>query len=120
MEKIGLLLSNHTDYLYITFYVGIAAIIVTYIVHFVTKSIKFAKYIPGIAMVFFGVLTFFSVIGKLFDENAANLLAVSMIGIGIGCISLCFALILGVINKNSSRNKDSASKYYDESDEIDY
>ncbi len=113
------MLSTNSEFLYISLFIGIAAIIVTYIVHFVTRSIKFAKYIPGLAMVAIGLFAFFGAMGSAFNHDSINVFLVAMLGIGVGLISLCFALILGIINKKPS-SAGKSSKHYDDSAEVDY
>ena len=100
MSKIAELISGHTQYMLIAIYAIIIAVIVTFIVNFVAKKLKFAKYLPGITLIFIGMFSLFSVINKIFDASSIDNLIVFVIGVAAGIISLLFALIIGIINND--------------------
>ncbi|SHG97595.1 hypothetical protein SAMN02745245_00206 [Anaerosphaera aminiphila DSM 21120] len=97
MSKILSLISEHSQYLTISIYVIILAVVITFVVNFVAKNLKFAKYLPGLALICIGMFSFLSVMNDLFNpENLSNL-AIFVIGSAAGIISLLFALIIGIM-----------------------
>lgn len=100
MSKITELISGHTQYMIIATYAIIAAIVITFVVNFVAKKLKFAKYLPGITFVFIGMFSLFTVINNLFAASSIDNLIVFLIGVSSGVISLLFALIIGIINND--------------------
>lgn len=93
LENIG----NNTEYITLSIYAIIAAIIITIILSVIAKKLKFAKYLPGIVLIAVGVFVLFSVIGDLFNPENVDAIAVFMIGCSSGVISLLVALIAGII-----------------------
>ncbi|MBP2024972.1 cytochrome C biosynthesis protein [Peptoniphilus stercorisuis] len=100
MSKITELISGHTQYMMIAIYVIIAAIVITFVVNFAAKKLKFIKYLPGITLVFIGMFSLFSVINKLFDPSSLDNLIVFVICVAAGIISLLFALIIGILSND--------------------
>lgn len=100
MSKITELISGHTQYMMIAIYMIIAAVVVTFVVNFAAKKLKFVKYLPGIALVFIGMFSLFSVINKLFDSTSLDNLIVFVLCVASGIISLLFALIMGILSND--------------------
>ena len=100
MSRILELISGHTQYMFIAVYAIIAGIVITFVVNFTAKKLKFAKYLPGLALVFIGMFSLFSVINSLFDTSSLNNLLIFLIGVSSGLISLLFALIIGIIHND--------------------
>ncbi|RVU54934.1 cytochrome C biosynthesis protein [Anaerosphaera multitolerans] len=97
MSKIFDLISGHGQYMTIAIYVIILSLVVTFIVNFVAKNLKFAKYLPGMALICIGMFSFLTVINDLFNPDNLSNLAIFVIGSASGIISLLFALIIGII-----------------------
>ncbi|MDO5041269.1 MAG: cytochrome C biosynthesis protein [Peptoniphilus sp.] len=93
---------QNDEYLQLSTYAIVAAIVVTFVVNFATRKLKFAKYIPGIILVFIGIFSFFTVIEDLFNPDNIEILVVFVIACASGLISLLFALIIGIIQNDLS------------------
>ncbi|MDO5725569.1 MAG: hypothetical protein Q4P29_04615 [Tissierellia bacterium] len=119
MEKIKQMVEMNSEYIMICFYVALAAVVVTYIVHFATRKIRFPKYIPGLILMGFGIVNFFRIYSELFVKETIPSIATSIATIGGGLIALCYALILGIINKNRY-DEEEYYEDYEESEEHDY
>lgn len=100
MSRIMELISGHTQYMAMSVYAIIAAIIITFVVNFTAKKLKFAKYLPGLVFIFIGMFSLFSVINKLFEATSLDNLLIFLIGVSSGLIALLFALIIGIINND--------------------
>lgn len=100
MSKLIELISGHTQYMVIAIYAIIAAVVITFVVNFVAKKLKFAKYLPGIAFIFIGMFSLFTVINDLFAASSLDNLIVFLIGVSSGIIALLFALIIGIISND--------------------
>lgn len=114
MQEIRELVTMYNEYTPIVFYVMIGMMVITFVVHFFTGSIKFAKYIPGLVALVFGLITLASTFSTLFEKETLNTLIASMLGIGGGIIGLCFALILGVVAKKKKYKKSSKEQVEEE------
>lgn len=119
LEKIKQMVEMNSEYIMICFYVALAAVVVTYIVHFATRKIRFPKYIPGLILMGFGIVNFFRIYSELFVKETIPSIATSIATIGGGLIALCYALILGIINKNRY-DEEEYYEDYEESEEHDY
>ncbi|EFI42215.1 MULTISPECIES: hypothetical protein [Peptoniphilus] len=100
MSKILEIMSGHNQYIMISIYVIIAAIIVTFVVNFVTKSLRFVKYLPGIFLICIGMFSLFSVVNDLFNPENLDNIVIFVISSAAGIISFLFALILGIIQND--------------------
>ncbi|MDR7870763.1 MAG: hypothetical protein RIN55_07900 [Tissierellaceae bacterium] len=77
----------------------LSAVIVTYILHRFLKEQRWAKYIPGIVMLVYGLYSLTSIdisSNNFFEDNS---LIGFVIGVAGGLATLLFGLILGVYNK---------------------
>lgn len=119
MQEIRELVTTYNEYTPIVFYVMIGIVVITFVVHFFTGSIKFAKYIPGLVALVFGLITLASSFPTLFEKETLNTLIAAMLGIGGGIIGLCFALVLGVISKKKKYHK-STEEHFEEEEEEEY
>ncbi|WBW49240.1 cytochrome C biosynthesis protein [Peptoniphilus equinus] len=99
MNRIVDIVGNNTEYMALSLFAILIAIIVTLILATISKQLKFVKYIPGIVLIFIGVFVLFSVIGDLFNPAHVNSIAIFMIGCASGVVSLLVALIVGIIQK---------------------
>ncbi len=93
---------QNDEYLQVSTYAIVAAIVVTFVVNFATRKLKFAKYIPGIILIFIGIFSFFTVIEDLFNPDNIEVLVIFVIACASGLISLLFALIIGIIQNDLS------------------
>lgn len=100
MTSIIEVIMKNDEYMIITLLAMLVAIILTFIVNFAAKKLKFAKYLPGIVLICIGIVSLFSVISKLFDPNSLDSLIVFVISCGSGIVSLLFALIIGIIQND--------------------
>lgn len=80
-------------------FVFLAAIVVTYIFHRFFKGQGWVKYMPGLALLLFGLfsLTQIDISSSVFLED--NSLLGFITGVAGGLATLLFGLILGVFNK---------------------
>lgn len=100
MSKIVELLSGHTTLIAIAMMVIIIAVVLTFVVNFAAKKLVFAKYLPGIALVFIGMFSLFTVINNIFEASSINKLIVFVFATAAGIISLLFALIIGIVHND--------------------
>ncbi|WP_071027682.1 cytochrome C biosynthesis protein [Peptoniphilus raoultii] len=105
MSEIKELITANADYFILTIGIIILGIILTFIVNFTARDLKFLKYIPGLMLFFIGMFSIFMVTDKLFEKESLNNLIVFVIGVSSGLISLIFALIIGIASSNKNRYK---------------
>ncbi|MDO5715033.1 MAG: cytochrome C biosynthesis protein [Tissierellia bacterium] len=103
MSRIIELISEHSNYIILTLGVILIGSVFTFIVNFAAKNLKFAKYIPGLLLVFVGIFSLFLVINNLFDPESLDNLIIFVIGVSSGLISLIFALIIGIAGSDRNR-----------------
>ncbi len=97
MNKIMELVTENSTYLLLTLGAILIGVVLTFIVNFAARDLKFIKYLPGLALVFIGIISLFMVINKLFDPDSLDNLIIFVIGLSSGLVSLIFALIIGII-----------------------
>ncbi|NLY46632.1 MAG: hypothetical protein GX053_11715 [Tissierella sp.] len=91
-------------------FVFLGAIVVTYICHRFFRGQRWIKYIPGLALLLFGLysLTQIDISSNSFLED--NSLVGFVTGIAGGLATLLFGLILGVFNKPKKVKKKKENK----------
>ena len=104
MNKIMELVTENSTYLLLT----LGAILIG--VNFAARDLKFIKYLPGLALVFVGIISLFMVINKLFDPDSLDNLIIFVIGLSSGLVSLIFALIIGIASSGKNRYKRNPRK----------
>lgn len=101
MSKIIEMFSEHSQYISIAIYVILLAVVITFVVNFVARNLKFAKYLPGLALICIGTFSFLSVINDLFNPDNLGNLAIFLMAFASGIISLLFALIMGILQSDN-------------------
>ena len=110
MNKIMELVMENSTYLLLTFGAILIGVVLTFIVNFAAKDLKFIKYLPGLALVVIGIISLFMVINKLFDPSSLDNLIIFVIGVSSGLVSLIFALIIGISSSGKNRYKRNPRK----------
>lgn len=105
MGQLKELIMANSDYLTLTIGTIILGIILTFVVNFISKELKFVKYIPGLALFFIGMFSIFLVTDKLFEKSSLDNLIIFVTGVSSGLISLIFALIIGISTSSKNRYK---------------
>lgn len=97
-------------------FIFIGAIIVTIAFHLLLKEQRWAKYIPGLAMLIFGLynLTQIDISSNTFLQD--NSLTGFVTGVAGGLATLLFGLILGVFNKPKKVKKPKVRPEDDKKD----
>ena len=90
---------GYMEYVKLLTWVFLGAIVVTYLFHRLIKGQRWIKYMPGLALLIYGLfsLTQIDISSNNFLEG--NSLVGFITGIAGGLATLLFALILGVFNK---------------------
>lgn len=110
MNKIMELVMENSTYLLLTLGAILIGVVLTFIVNFAARDLKFIKYLPGLALVFIAIISLFMVINKLFDPDSLDNLIIFVIGVSSGLVSLIFALIIGIASSNKSRYKKNTRR----------
>lgn len=105
MSKITPLLAENSSFIMLTLGAIILGVVITFIVNFAAKDLKFIKYLPGLALVFIGIISLFMVINRLFNPESLNNLFIFVLGVSSGLVSLIFALIIGIATSDKNRYK---------------
>lgn len=105
MNKIIELLSENSTYIIITILAIAVSIVLTIAINFLCRNLRFAKYLPGLLLVFVGIISLFLVINRLFDPESLDNLFIFVVGISSGLIALIFALIIGILTSDKNRYK---------------
>ncbi len=84
MNKIMELVTENSTYLLLTLGAILIGVVLTFIVNFAARDLKFIKYLPGLALVFIGIISLFMVINKLFDPDSLDNLIIFVIGLSSG------------------------------------
>ncbi|MGO1579978.1 MAG: cytochrome C biosynthesis protein [Peptoniphilaceae bacterium] len=100
MDKILEMASKNGEYMIISIFALVIAIIITIVLNFSAKNLKFVKYIPGIILISIGIFALFTVINDIFNPANIQNLVVFVIGCASGIVSLLVALIIGILQKN--------------------
>ena len=90
MNKIIELIGENSTYMLLTLGAILIGIVITFIVNFAARDLKFIKYLPGLALVFVGIISLFMVINKLFDTTSLDNLIIFVVGVSSGLVSLIF------------------------------
>ncbi|MDO5713437.1 MAG: cytochrome C biosynthesis protein [Tissierellia bacterium] len=98
-EEIMAMLTNNTEYMLFSIIVIVAAMVLTLLVSLIAKKLRFAKYVPGILLLFVGMFSLFMIINDLFAKSSLDNILIALFCISSGLIALLFALIIGVITK---------------------
>ncbi len=93
-----------SDYLQTSAYAIIGMLVVVLIVHLATRRLRFFKYIPGIAAVVLGTSYILGNYNEFYEVENIDRLMYNFIVIGAGIIGIFFALILGIIAKETKPN----------------
>lgn len=107
----------HLQYSKTLLYIALGTIILTYIIHFFFKDFRYPKYLPGALLLIIGGFTLIN------SEYAARKLVgidnifMGIVAVGSGIVGLCFALILGVYNKEKKNKNNKKSKKQVEKEE---
>lgn len=110
MNKIMEMVMENSTYLLLTLGAILIGVVLTFIVNFAARDLKFIKYLPGLALVFIGIISLFMVINKLFDPGSLDNLIIFVTGVSSGLVSLIFALIIGIASSNKNRYKRKTRK----------
>lgn len=108
MDKIMEMIMENFNYILLSLGAIVIGVVLTFIVNFAANKLKFAKYLPGLALVFIGTISLFMVINKLFDPHSLDNLIVFVIGVSSGLVSLIFALIIGIATSDKNRYKKNS------------
>lgn len=99
-------LLDYTEYTSLMVYFTLAGVVVTFLVFKFIKKYKWAKYMPGLAMLLFGLFSLFrmdmSTEQFLQDKN----MILFITGTTTGIATMLFGLILGVIVKDKKDKKE--------------
>lgn len=110
MNKIMELVGENSTYLLLTLGAILIGVVLTFIVNFAARDLKFIKYLPGLALVFVGIISLFIVINKLFDPSSLDNLIIFLVGVSSGLVSLIFALIIGIATSDKNRYRRNPRK----------
>jgi fucose permease len=86
-------------------YVSFASIAITFITNIIFRRYRFAKYLPGIFFVGFGLFSLFQVSNTLTSSQSISSILLFIICVVGGFIGLLFALIIGIYNKPRHKRK---------------
>lgn len=98
ITKVTEIFPGNTEYMGIALIIIAAAVIVTIVLNFVARNLKFVKYLPGLILTFVGLFSIFSVIDNLFDPRSLNNIIIFITCVSAGLISILFALIIGILS----------------------
>lgn len=100
--------------LFMTFLIGLFAIIGTFLVFWITNRNRFMKYLPGVIMVFAALYKVYTAWLRITGpEGIGDLSLAIKLGVA-GLVSFCYALILGIdIKYRSASRKKKVSKIND-------
>lgn len=93
-------IDGNTTYMVVILIASVAAIILTLIINLTTKSFKFAKYLPGLVLVFVGVASLVTVLDSIFLRESLDRLFLSLVTLTAGISALLTALAIGIYNKD--------------------
>lgn len=110
MNKIMELVMENSTYLLLTLGAILIGVVLTFIVNFAARDLKFIKYLPGLALVFIGIISLFIVINKLFDPSSLDNLIIFVVGVSSGLVSLIFALIIGIASSDKSHYRKNTRR----------
>lgn len=110
MDKINELLIENSSYIMLTMGAIVIGIVITFIVNFAARDLKFVKYLPGLTLVFIGIISLFMVINRLFNPESLNNLIIFVMGVSSGLVSLIFALIIGIASSDKNRYKKKKTR----------
>lgn len=110
MSEITGILADNSSFILLTLGAIIIGVVLTFIVNFAAKDLKFIKYLPGLCLVFIGIISLFMVINKLFNPESLNNLMIFVMGVSSGLVSLIFALIIGIASSDKNRYKKKKKK----------
>lgn len=89
-------------------FISLGIIALTFIIHFLFKKYKIAKYVPGLILIpigLFGVIRLFSASNLL---DGVTSLMIFIIGIGGGLVGLLTGLIIGIYTKEVKLKRSKA------------
>lgn len=112
MSEILELIQTYTNYLGPIIFSFIAIAIITVLADIVNPKMSFLKFIPGLGALLIGVIIFIGNLPKIYIKDNIPTITIGGILIGCGIVSLCIAVILGII-----RSKDKKAKDYTEYEE---
>lgn len=76
------------------------AILGVYLIYWISNRNKFIKYVPGFVLIFIGIYNLVEGFPKITDETGLDMILKFGIFFVSGFVALCYALILGIINKS--------------------
>lgn len=80
------------------------AIVGTGLIFWISNKNKYIKYVPGLILVFIGIYNLVEGFPRMTDDEGLNMVLRFGIFFVAGFVSLCFALILGIIEKSKQPN----------------
>ncbi len=98
-QELVALFSNNSGYMLVSIIIIVAAMVLTFLVNLIAKSLRFAKYVPGMLLLFIGMFSLFMVINNLFAKSSLDNILIALFCISSGIIALLFAMIIGIITK---------------------
>lgn len=105
MTRLVNFIMDHSEQALIVVFVAVFAMIATYLIYWITNKNRFTKYILGFVLTFIGLYSLISGLENFTRPEGVDLVARAII-IGVaGLVSVCFALIIGVLNKDKGKKK---------------
>ena len=98
LSKITEIFPGNTEYMGVALVIIGVAVFVTLVLNFVARKLKFVKYLPGIVLIFVGLVSIFSVIDNLCDPVSLNNIFIFITCVAAGLVSILFALIIGIVS----------------------
>lgn len=97
---------------YITISAGVCAamILLVIVVHFLTRHVRFMKYLPGIAAVVIGATALTASLDDFLVASEIDRVVLYGILLGAGLIGILSAWILGILDKEVKPRKKSLSR----------
>ncbi|WP_425539616.1 hypothetical protein [Microaceticoccus formicicus] len=88
------------------------AILGVYLIYWISNRNKYIKYVPGLILISIGIYNLVEGLPKITDETGLNMILRFGIFFVSGFVALCYALILGIINKSrvNSPNRNNPFK----------
>ncbi|MDO5718128.1 MAG: hypothetical protein Q4P34_04010 [Tissierellia bacterium] len=79
--------------------ISLVAVLVTYLLYWISNRNKYMKYLPGVIMIIIGIYNLIEGLPRLTEDEGLSMILRFGIFFVAGFVSLCFALILGINQK---------------------
>lgn len=104
-------LLDYLEYAKLLGYASLAIIVITYIVHVISREYRWPKYIPGLIMLGIGIYSLFTLGNDAtWLKGGVTNIVITLTSMGSGIIGLFFGLILGIYNKPVKKKRIKKDK----------